>query len=92
MGRALVDITLLRLRPLLPAEGRGGVEGAGLAVVPEGLLMVAGLLAVVGRLPVEGVLVRGVEEVGVVDGADGLAAVGGALGRAAGALLPPDDL
>lgn len=92
MGRALVDITLLRLRPLLPAEGREAVEGAGLAVVLEGLLVVAGLLAVVGRLPVEGVLVRGVEEVGVVDGADGLAAVGGALGRAAGALLPPDDL
>lgn len=91
MGRALVDITLLRLRPLLPAEGRGGVEGAGLAVVPEGLLAVAGLL-VVGRLPVEGVLVRGAVVVGVVDGADGLAVVGGALGRAAGALLPPDDL
>lgn len=91
MGRALVEMTLLRLRPLLPAEGCEAVEGAGLAVVLEGLLVVAGLLAVVGLLPVEGVLVWGAVVVGVVDGADGLAVVGGALGRAAGA-LPPDDL
>ena len=80
-----MDITLLRLRPLLAVEGRGAAAGVDLAVVLEGLL------AVVGLLPVEGVLVWGAVVVGVVDGDYGLAAGGGALGRAAGA-LPPDDL
>lgn len=86
-----MDITLLRLRPLLAVEGRGAAAGVDLAVgvVCE---LVEGLLAVEGFPPEDGVLGRGAE--GVAAGVlvlVGLLATGGLLGRAAGA-LPPDDL